>query len=172
MHLVRDPRAVAFSWARRREQKGIPGSMMEVRRPSVSAAYYAVSNAATELLWARRTDRYLRVRYEDFITDPAAVGDRLSALTGETIDLRAALPDGRHGRVDATHSAWGNPNRFDTGPVELRPDNEWKRRMRASDRLVVTALNSPFLPRYDYPALLRHSDLPPSPCPPPVPGAR
>ena len=29
---------------------------------------------------------------------------------------------GRHGVVHETHSAWGNPNRFETGPVTLRLD--------------------------------------------------
>ena len=67
LHLVRDPRAVGFSWSKRREQKGIPGSMMEVRPPAVSATYYGVSNLATEVMWARREGRYLRVRYEDFV---------------------------------------------------------------------------------------------------------
>ena len=91
------------------------------------------------------------------MTDAPGVGDRIADLVGEAIDLRTSLPDGRRGVVHGTHSAWGNPNRFDTGAIELRPDDEWVRRMRASDRRVVTALNGPFLPHYGYSVRIRHA---------------
>ena len=158
LHLVRDPRAVGFSWSKRREQKGIPGSMMEVRPPAVSATYYGVSNLATEVMWARREGRYLRVRYEDFVLRPVEIVDRIGAFVGESFDLRTVLPDGHRGVVAGTHSAWGNPNRFDTGPVELRPDDEWTRKMSARSRRAITALNAPFIARYGYP--LKHRSTP------------
>jgi hypothetical protein len=160
LHLVRDPRAVAFSWAKHREQKGIPGSMMEVRSPAVSSAYYGVSNLATEMMWSRRRSRYLRVRYEDFVTDPYAVGDQIARLVDEPVDLRPILPDGHTGVVATTHSAWGNPNRFDHGPVHLRPDDEWTTAMKRWPRAVVTALNGPFVARYGYRHALRHPTPP------------
>ena len=50
-----------------------------------------------------------------------------------------------------THSVSGNPNRFGTGEVELRADEEWRRAMRTVDRGLVTALTWPLLLRYRYP---------------------
>jgi hypothetical protein len=150
LHLVRDPRAVGFSWSKRREQKGIPGSMMDVRSPAVSATYYGVSNVATELMWARHQDRYLRVRYEDFVLQPIEVVDRIAEFVGEPLDLRGVLPDGRRGEIAGTHSAWGNPNRFDTGTIELRPDDEWVDRMDSRARRAIEVLNAPFISHYGY----------------------
>ena len=54
-------------------------------------------------------------------------------------------------RLAATHSVSGNPNRFGTGEVELRADEEWRRAMRGLDRGMVTALTWPLLLRYRYP---------------------
>jgi hypothetical protein len=150
LHLVRDPRAVGYSWSKSREQKGIPGSMMDIRRPTVSATYYGISNAATEWLWARHRDRYLRVRYEDFVLHPVDVVDRIAALVGEPIDLREVMPDGRTGVVTGTHSAWGNPNRFETGTIALRPDDQWVGSMSARARRTIAVLNGPFIARYGY----------------------
>jgi hypothetical protein len=45
----------------------------------------------------------------------------------------------------------GNPNRFKTGQVTIRLDDEWTRRMPRTRRLVVRALLWPFLLRYGYP---------------------
>jgi hypothetical protein len=53
--------------------------------------------------------------------------------------------------MTTTHSVSGNPNRFGTGEVELRADEEWRRAMRGRDRGMVTALTWPLLLRYRYP---------------------
>ena len=50
------------------------------------------------------------------------------------------------------HDVGGNPSRFRTGAVELRPDREWAARMRRRDRRLVTALTLPFLSRFGYSA--------------------
>ena len=148
LHLVRDPRAVAYSWSKRREQAGIPGTLMEQRSSAVSATYYAVSNAAAELLLA--SANYRRVRYEDAIADPLAFGRVVGELMDESLDLSSVLPDGRSGTVHETHSAWGNPNRFETGAITLRLDDAWRERATPRNARVVEVLNGPFLRRYGY----------------------
>jgi hypothetical protein len=45
----------------------------------------------------------------------------------------------------------GNPNRFETGAVQLRPDVEWVGRLGRSHRALVTAVTWPLLLRYRYP---------------------
>jgi hypothetical protein len=125
---------------------------MEQRSAAVSSAYYAVSNVGAEALFARKRDRnrYLRVRYEDAITDPVELGRQLSVLMDEPMDLQTVLPDGRHGVVHETHSAWGNPNRFETGPVTLRLDEAWRDAPVTRERRIVELLNGPLLRHYGY----------------------
>jgi hypothetical protein len=151
-HLVRDPRAVAFSWGRSRREPALEGdAMMERRGPAVSAAFYDVSNLAAEALWRRNGWCYVRIRYEDLVTDPTGSGRMLSALT--EIDLEPGLRrilDGEGAVVQATNSVWGNPNRFETGRIELRPDDAWKRSMARRARWTSTALTAPFIRRYGY----------------------
>jgi hypothetical protein len=54
-------------------------------------------------------------------------------------------------RLRVTHSVSGNPNRFQTGPIELRPDSEWRHSLGAAHRALVTAVTWPLLLRYGYP---------------------
>lgn len=58
-------------------------------------------------------------------------------------------------RLNVNHSAAGNPSRFRTGTVAVRPDDEWRTGQRASDRLITTGLTMPFLRRYGYPIRTR-----------------
>lgn len=53
--------------------------------------------------------------------------------------------------LGASHTVSGNPNRFQTGMVRLRPDDEWVSRIRLRDRTLVTLLTFPLLARYGYP---------------------
>jgi hypothetical protein len=151
VHLVRDPRATAWSFLRKKRLPDFGDDrLMQRQHPLVSARRWSLWQAATELLWRRRGQRYLRLRYEDFIGDPQPTLRRIAALAGEA---PAALPFSGPAtvRLAATHSVSGNPNRFGTGEVELRADEEWRRAMRAVDRGMVTALTWPLLLRYRYP---------------------
>jgi Sulfotransferase family len=151
VHLVRDPRATAWSFLRKKRLPDFGDDrLMQRQHPAVSARRWSLWQAVTELLWRGRAGRYLRLRYEDFVGDPQAAVRRIAELAGET---PAALPFTGPAtvRLAATHSVSGNPNRFGTGEVELRADEEWRRAMRSTDRAMVTALTWPLLLRYRYP---------------------
>jgi hypothetical protein len=104
-----------------------------------------------------------RVRYEDFVADPA--GTLVAATRRLGVPLTAAeLPPVEDGRVvlEPSHGLSGNPGRFSSGVLELRRDDRWADRMPASDRAVVTALTLPLLRAYGYPASgarAAHADL-------------
>jgi hypothetical protein len=49
-----------------------------------------------------------------------------------------------------SHTVSGNPNRFETGAVELRPDREWISKMSPRNKALVTALTLPLLKHYGY----------------------
>ena len=107
-------------------------------------------NIITELLWRKDSQRYLRIRYEDFVREPQQWSQRMTGLAGKP---QALLPFDAEGRlnVGVAHTVAGNPNRFDSGSIGIRADQEWESRIATRQRLAVTALTFPVLHRYDYP---------------------
>ena len=82
VHLVRDSRAVAFSWQRRRRRPEIVDreEYMPVIRPAGTAAGWSARNLSAEALRGF-SGRYVRLRYEDLAADPdAALGEVLGDL--------------------------------------------------------------------------------------------
>lgn len=153
LHLVRDPRAAAYSWSRRKLQpdRGTPG-YMEQLSPAKSAALWSVWNTAAEARWGRDPERYRRVRYEDFVAQPMATVAGILDWLGQP----AAVPpftDTDVVELGENHSVAGNPDRLRHGPVRLRLDSEWLSQMPSRDRLAVTAGSWPLLLRYGYPLL-------------------
>lgn len=144
LHLVRDSRAVAWSWQRR---KFNPGSGTDMNRYSLlrTSAEWLAINALTRL--HRPTGaRYSTLHYADFTADPAAAVDRVLAFLGEP-DRPNPVRD-RTVHLAADHTAAGNPNRFRQGDVEISPDEEWREAMPAASRLLVTTLTAPSLRKY------------------------
>jgi sulfotransferase family protein len=151
VHLVRDPRATAYSWLRRKELPDFGDvRQMQRLRPLRASGLWTLWQTMSELLMGRRSGRYLRLRYEDFVAEPQGSVRRIAALVGEE---PAALPfvSPAAARLGVTHSVSGNPNRFETGAVQLRPDTEWVDRLARSHRALVTAVTWPLLLRYRYP---------------------
>jgi sulfotransferase family protein len=153
LHLVRDPRATAHSFQRTKKLPDFGDErLMQQQAPLVSSRRWALWQAVIELLWRDRPGRYLRVRYEDFVRQPQRTVQRIAALVEE---VPAELPFSSDStvRMQPTHSVSGNPNRFTTGSVEVRADDEWVHLMRRTDRMLVTALTLPLLVYYRYPLL-------------------
>jgi hypothetical protein len=122
VHLVRDPRAVAYSWTRRKEFQ--PGVLLPRQHPVKTTAYWIVLNPAIRNLWAGRPERYRFLRYRQFATRPREVVEGLLEFVGEP---GADLPflDGNTVRIDPTHAVAGNVVRLRHGGVKLRVDDEW-----------------------------------------------
>jgi hypothetical protein len=149
LHLVRDPRAVAYSWTRTRRRPEIhwKEQYMRTLRPRRAALIWLEYNTAFELFMARRGSS-ARLRYEDFSEDPEATIDRLARTAGTTA---TAAADGN----SRGHSFSGNPMRFDRGPRVVTPDNEWEVGLPLRAQRVVTGLTLPLLPRYGYRTTVR-----------------
>jgi hypothetical protein len=143
VHLVRDPRAVAYSW-RKREEPG-HGAV----RTSVEWTSYNLLDEAIRRRAGR--NRAMLVRYEDFARSPGAVAEEI-ALMAEGRPAPTELPfiAERTALLRETHTILGNPVRFATGRVEIREDAEWRARLPRRERLMVTALTLPLLVRYRY----------------------
>jgi len=151
LQLVRDPRAVAHSWSRRRSERGFGGDREMGRRGVLrSAAYYDVSNAAAEMIWGRDPARYRFLRYEDLIDRPVETVEAVGSFIGEPI--QATPLQGRAFDATPQHIAWGNPNRFDAGRIELRADDAWRRAFATTAAALAWTVTAPLASRYGYPA--------------------
>ncbi len=147
VHLVRDSRAVAFSWQRRRRRPEVVGreEYMPVIRPAGAAAGWNARNVSAEAL-RRFSSRYVRLRYEDLTADPdAALSEVLGGLQDGFVQNGSAKALGA-----LHHTVSGNPMRLAEGPLEVKPDVEWMSAMSGRDRTAVTALSVPLLLRYGY----------------------
>ena len=152
VHLVRDPRAQAYSWRRRKANpgRGRREEMIE-QSPFTSTRGWVARNVLAEAVRRRHGEgRSMLVRYEDFVARPRATIEAITELVGERPE-RLPFVDDFTVALSANHTAGGNPDRFGSGLVRLREDREWLTTQRAADRLVATALALPMLRRYGYP---------------------
>jgi hypothetical protein len=151
VHLIRDARAVSYSWMRYKKQldDGVDRGMSQ-HHPLSSATFWNLWNAGTGLLFgSSRRVPYLRLRYEDLMADPERwVTEILRRARVES----TGLPFLREGEVllGANHTVSGNPSRFDSGWVPLREDRRWISDMPRVWIVAVTALTLPLLVHYGY----------------------
>ena len=150
LHLVRDSRAVAYSWRRVRRRPEIYWRDQNMARFPITrtALAWDLTNAAAEAMGSGGR-WYSLIRYEDLVRNPAHELGRVASELGlGPVDLSFL----RQPTIELTpsHTVAGNPMRFDVGPVTLRPDVEWTDAMSAVDRAIVTTLSWPLLRRYGY----------------------
>lgn len=167
VHLVRDPRGVAYSSTKHVDRQETDRSqaggraLMPRLTPSRSAINWLTHNTAMSVLshsigqaenLLPRTISVQRLRYEQFLAEPVSTVSALATEVGLTVgenDL-AYLRDGS-ATLEPIHSVAGNPMRFTTGRVALRTDDAWRRRLPPRQRRMVAALCLPLLSAYGYP---------------------
>ncbi|GGJ99542.1 sulfotransferase [Pilimelia anulata] len=163
-HVVRDPRGVAYSWTRTVARPEAEGEQMTRYSPARSALLWTAHNAALGLL-GRRGVPLTRLRYEDFLADPAGTLRHLARFAGLPPGADPDFLGPGHVDVRPGHSAAGNPMRFTSGRIALRRDDAWRAALPAGQRRLVTALCAPLLHRYGYPLRVPA----PAAAPPPPP---
>jgi hypothetical protein len=151
VHLIRDPRAVAFSWtrARRRPEIHWTSENMPIAHVGASATQWMIHNTMAELL-SKSAASYCRLRYEDFVADPDAALSRILAPYGWISGRPKGFAE-REVVLERAHTVSGNPMRFKHGPLKIELDDEWRGAMPPRDRRSVTAITWPLLTRYGYP---------------------
>jgi hypothetical protein len=149
VHLVRDPRAVTFSMMKSIKRKVEAGVQKELKpKPLLhTAVRWLMVNLATEVLAARLgRKRSIRVRYEDFVTDPSATIARVLALVGEEA---GELPDGVSTPLLPHHQVSGSRHRMQK-QLFIETDEAWRSSMSPAKKLLVALLCAPLLWRYGY----------------------
>src|SRR5207247_1794706 len=119
------------------------------RTAARSSIDWMVWNAAIEVIKSK-TAGYLRVRYEDFISDPRRELNRILNFLGQTSATLPLVGD-RDVWLEPQHTIAGNPSRFLTGRTTIRLDDSWREEMATAAKGIVTAVTAPLLLRYRYP---------------------
>lgn len=150
LHLIRDPRGVAYSWTKEVSRPEADDQLMPVYKPSRTAGRWVTDNLGFERLAAEGVPT-LTLRYEDFLLEPAESLARITELAG--IDQPVALPflDGNRAHLTTPmHSIAGNPLRFGGDDIELRLDDAWKTKLDQKSQRLVTAICAPVLGHFGY----------------------
>ncbi len=143
VHVVRDPRAVAWSWQRQAASSQVSGYEEELERfgPSKSSLMWLESSSSTAAL-TRRSGRPAHVvRYEDFVQRPREVLSGIATFAGLETTIDFVDDEGLHLRP--SHAVAGNPNRVRSGPVRLQLDDEWEQSLPTGQRRLVSAITAP-----------------------------
>jgi hypothetical protein len=152
IHMVRDSRGVAHSFAkiRQRPESDDPGSVMDRFSPVRSAMLWNMYN--TSFFALRRLGvPYHRLRYEDLVRAPERHLREIAGAAGIGVadDAFSFLGDG-YVRLTNTHCVAGNPMRFERGRMPVRMDDEWISALSGRDRRTVTGLTLPLLIQFGY----------------------
>jgi hypothetical protein len=145
LHLVRDPRGVAYSLVRRAHRRAPVHGTLMVK----AAALWAGRNVAASAIRRVNGDdaRFMTLRYEDLVADPQAALTRVAAFVGEaaapvvSADNKVVLP--------TAHTPTGN-GQFVGETVALTEDRAWTTALGRADRALVSALTAPLRRRFGY----------------------
>ena len=151
VQLVRDPRAVGFSWQRRKLWSDRDeGGEMPRFSPLHTAASWSLRNVTAEMVLRRwPSERTLTLRYEDFCEAPRTTVARLVGLAGLPADDLPFI-DESTARLGPTHTVGGNPNRMAHGEISIAPDAEWEARIGTAADRTISVLTWPLRRRYGY----------------------
>ena len=156
IHLVRDPRGVAYSWGKKFKrtdvQQGVDVEMASFGLLKGTFRWIKW-NIGCELM-RYRCKKYIRIRYEDFVQNPQQTLDTLTTWLGihEGLPKYYLTEGGFHDIHRAQDvSIWGNPKvRNKQGAIRVKSDNAWIKKLGFGKKLVVVLLTLPFLIRYKY----------------------
>jgi hypothetical protein len=150
VHLVRDPRAVAFSWTRDKIDPDAPGGERMIKLPPLATAlYWSAWNVATERLCRVHEIPRLVVKYEDLVAAPRGAVARIAEFAGIG-DRTLPFLDDRSVALESNHAVSGNAIRFKLGRVEISADRDWEVQMSRLHRSTAWLASWPVRRRYGY----------------------
>lgn len=153
IHLVRDPRGVAYSWTKVVKKSDHPDAAdMPRQYPARVARRWLAHNVVLRLLGLLRVPTHF-LRYEDLVADPRARVADVGRFLG-LAEEQTAVPFLSDRVVDLRredHTLAGNPMRFRHDAITVKLDDTWRRELPARQRRLVTAVTAPLLLALGYP---------------------
>lgn len=150
-HVVRDPRGVAYSFAKHvalPEGAALKGVQPRSSTVKVARRWVTVNGLIASL--ARLGVRSVRIRYEDLVRDPVRQLSRVAEAEGRAGQVDPSVVSAEGLRVPQTHVVAGGRIRLADGVLPLRLDDAWRRDMPAPARRLVTAITVASRARYGY----------------------
>lgn len=151
LHLVRDARAVAYSWNKRQKQElAITGekSWMPKRSMYTAIAAWAVEHHFM-LKLSRSVNYYALLRYEDYSLRPYSEIDAALNSLGFS-DLNLKVLESNSLDLKANHSVNGNPIRFKKGAIKINSDQEWRQKLPRPIQFMLGIPIKPLLRKFGY----------------------
>ena len=148
VHVVRDGRGVI--WSHKNPAKAALRKSFEPKTTRHVTRYWLTANLQSGFVFSQLPpERRMRLRYEDFVTDPDAALARLGAFVGE--DLSGLLTPERALRQPAPprHTPGGNRVRLQKD-VQVRQDFGWREQLPAEDRALFWRWAGWLARRYGY----------------------
>ncbi len=142
LHLIRDPRAVVYSWKRKK-------SGLHQESVIKMAITWNIRNLALINLSRRNPDNYFLLYYEKFINNPGFWLEKIKNFMNLDKPL-SFLSKNNSVLLSTSHSIYGNPNRFGQGHIQLRLDKEWYK-LGVQYKALVFAISFLLMRRYNYP---------------------
>ncbi len=153
LHLVRDSRAMAFSMQRKKIKPEVSDFLAYLPKIGLikSAIIWNGINLVSHHLkqTMSRSDRYFRIKYEEFVENPEGTLVRIGEYVGVPIDVDFFI-DSQTANFGVNHTVAGNPIRFKNGVNSIQLDDEWRYKMPKLQQQLVTVLTWPFLKLYGY----------------------
>lgn len=151
IQLVRDSRATAHSWKRKKLRPEVHWKPTYMERYGLAKSAFEWNSMHILLdLAMRRFERHVLLRYEDLTADPERAVAELARELGTGWSAPPWDESGRGIEFGVDHTIGGNPNRFTGGKVEIRTDDEWRESMPRWQQTAVSAMTLPVLARYGY----------------------
>jgi len=122
LHLVRDGRGVAWSWKRAHPERSV-FHFMKV---------WAMTNLKIEIAKLRHWDRFIFVRYEDFVQNPQQVLEKILERVGLKFE-----PTMLNFREKERHQVGGNLTvRFKEKTNEIKEDLSWRENLSLKEKFL------------------------------------
>ncbi len=150
IHLVRDPRGVAYSLQKkvRYDADDTKSIYMDQHGVTKSSLAWLYRSRLIESTW-KGEDRALLLRYEDFVASPQDVTELIYSWVGlPGTHAPFTAPDQVQLRL--SHNVSGNPVRFQQGTVELKADDAWRSGLPQNTARYVRALTWPHMRHFGY----------------------
>ncbi len=146
IHLIRNPQAVAYSWTRKK-YAAHSDQLMNQYHPLATARRWLLENIFIEKVCSQI--KYLPVRYEDFVANPAETIQNIQQWVG----LNETNPFIHNQQAEIKkqpHLIASNPIGTRKGIIHIQPDDEWKLKLPIHWQFAIKLICWPLIKKYHY----------------------